>query len=399
MKYFFLGLLWSPISEYSIKKKLRKQIVYPSEKFQWSLIHGLDHVLNDPLTIINFLPVGSYPKYCSFLFLHSKEWSHSENAHDYEIGSINLPILKQLWRIISLRLKLNRLISKSREPITIFLYSMYLPFLLAIKGIHEDIKIVCIVTDLPEYYDLERVGSLRTILRYFNNRIIYNNLKRINGYVMLTKQMSKVLGVDNKPQIVIEGIIDPELHIRTYNEKKENAILYSGTLNYKYGIKEFLEAFRMIRNNSINLWICGAGEAENYIINASKTDPRIKYFGVLDWSELALLQQRARLLVNPRMNIGEYTKYSFPSKMMEYLASGTPVIAYKLDGIPEEYYRYVYWLEPGTKKDIASQIELLTAKSDEELIEFGRSARNFVLAEKNQDCQALKIIRAFKEKR
>ena len=261
MKYIFLGLLWSPESASLIKKKLRKQIVYPSEKFQWSLIHGLEHILNDPLTIINFLPVGSYPKYCSSLFLHTKEWSHSENSHDYEIGSINLPILKQIWRIISLRIKLKKLISETKEPIAIFLYSLYLPFLFAIKGIHKNIKIFCIVTDLPEYYDLERVSVLRTKLRYFNNRIIYNNIKRINGYVMLTKHMSKTLCVENRPQIVIEGIIDPELHKKTMNVKKDNAILYSGTLSYKYGIKEFLEAFKMIRNNSIQFWVCGAGEA------------------------------------------------------------------------------------------------------------------------------------------
>ena len=38
--------------------------------------------------------------------------------------------------------------------------------------------------------------------------------------------------------------------------------------------------------------------------------------------------------VNPRQNNEEFTKYSFPSKTMEYLASGVPVVAYKLDGIP-----------------------------------------------------------------
>jgi len=396
VKYFFLGLLWSPPSAYSINKKLRKQIIYPSEKFQWSLIHGLEHILNDPLTIVNFLPVGSYPKYCSSIFLHSKKWSHVENACDCEIGSINLPILKQLWRIIALRLKLSFLISKTNPPITIFLYSLYLPFLVAIRGLKKNIKIICIVTDLPEYYDLERVGILRKILRYVNSRIIYNNLNRINGYIMLTKHMSNVLGVENKPQIVIEGIIDPELHIKTCHEKKENAILYSGTLNYKYGIKDFLDSFRMLRNTSINLWICGAGEAKKYIVNASKIDPRIKYFGILNWSDLSLLQQRARFLINPRKNIGEYTKYSFPSKMMEYLASGTPVIAYKLDGIPEEYNPYVYWLVPGNKESIASQLELLIAKSNDELNEFGNAARNFVLAKKNQDVQALKIIEKFK---
>jgi len=208
--------------------------------------------------------------------------------------------------------------------------------------------------------------------------------------------MSNALGLENKPNLVIEGIIDTGLHLKMYEGKREKAILYSGTLNYKYGIKEILDSFMMIKNNSIEFWICGAGEAEKDIVNASKIDPRIKYFGILDWSKLAILQQRARFLINPRQNIGAYTKYSFPSKLMEYLASGTPVIAYKLDGIPEEYFPYIYWLEPGGRENIAMQLELLLVKGDEELIEFGNTARKFVLERKNQDVQASKIIEKFR---
>ena len=33
--------------------------------------------------------------------------------------------------------------------------------------------------------------------------------------------------------------------------------------------------------------------------------------------------------------------FSFPSKILEYLASGTRVAVSKLDGVPQEYYEYV----------------------------------------------------------
>ena len=50
---------------------------------------------------------------------------------------------------------------------------------------------------------------------------------------------------------------------------------------------------------------------------------------------------KATLLVNPRPTTEEFTIYSFPSKNMEYMASGTPLLTTKLPGMPEEYHQYV----------------------------------------------------------
>lgn len=35
-------------------------------------------------------------------------------------------------------------------------------------------------------------------------------------------------------------------------------------------------------------------------------------------------QSESEILVNPRNDNNEFTKYSFPSKVIEYLGSGTP---------------------------------------------------------------------------
>lgn len=55
-------------------------------------------------------------------------------------------------------------------------------------------------------------------------------------------------------------------------------------------------------------------------------DRRIQYLGSIPHDEILQLQRTASLLVNPRTPEGIYTKYSFPSKTMEYLASGTPTL-------------------------------------------------------------------------
>ena len=99
-----------------------------------------------------------------------------------------------------------------------------------------------------------------------------------------------------------------------------------GGLTKKYGVIELLNAFERLQDENCRLVICGSGDAENDIIEASNRDRRIIFKGLLPRKEVLSLQKSSTILVNQRSNNEEYTKYSFPSKIMEYLSSGTPVV-------------------------------------------------------------------------
>ena len=62
------------------------------------------------------------------------------------------------------------------------------------------------------------------------------------------------------------------------------------------------------------------------IIACSKKDNRIVFKGMVPNKIVVEDQLKATLLVNPRPSIGEFTRYSFPSKNMEYMVSGTPMV-------------------------------------------------------------------------
>jgi glycosyltransferase involved in cell wall biosynthesis len=196
---------------------------------------------------------------------------------------------------------------------------------------------------------------------------------------------------------VIEGAYNNEIaaNINCPYKQSEPYILYTGTLDQRYGICNLIDAFSSTGLN-YNLVICGNGnESEkNYIIEKGESDKRIKYLGSLSYQDILFLQQNASLLINPRNNKEEFTKYSFPSKTMEYLASGTPTLIYKLDGIPEEYYEYCYYIngEDDSIDTLANTIsEILTKSKDENKI-LGDRAKQFILKNKNGNAQALKII-------
>lgn len=95
-----------------------------------------------------------------------------------------------------------------------------------------------------------------------------------------------------------------------------------------------IDAFQQIKDPNYELRICGVGDSEDAIKAAAQKDERIHFWGKLPREQVLEWQSKATVLVNPRQNNEEFTKYSFPSKTMEYLSSGVPLVAYKLDGIP-----------------------------------------------------------------
>ncbi|MFP3359960.1 glycosyltransferase, partial [Planococcus sp. SIMBA_143] len=92
-------------------------------------------------------------------------------------------------------------------------------------------------------------------------------------------------------------------------------LLYSGGLAEKYGVVSLINAFERLPNSNYRLIICGSGEAEEEIINATKRDNRIIFKGLLPREEVLQMQKDSHVLVNPRPNNDEYTKFSFPSKI------------------------------------------------------------------------------------
>lgn len=250
------------------------------------------------------------------------------------------------------------------------------------------IPVVLIVTDLPEF---EGGGKL---LRKVNAKLF----EMADGFILLTKQMDERINKRNVPSIVLEGHVDSE-HIPSTTEKRTEyetgirEIVYAGSIKKIYGIQSLVEGFIEADIPDTKLVVYGDGDYRDELIQKSKEYPNIQYLGVKPNRDVVDRENRAALLVNPRPIEPEYTKYSFPSKNMEYMASGTPLMTTKLPGMPEEYYPYVYLLENESSKGISDLLKSIFGKSREERYSLGNRAREFVLNKKSNIVQANKIVR------
>jgi glycosyltransferase involved in cell wall biosynthesis len=198
----------------------------------------------------------------------------------------------------------------------------------------------------------------------------------------------------------MEGLVDIDMSAseNTLEAKSpEKIILYSGGIFEKYGVKKLIDAFMRLESDDVRLHIYGAGSMEKEMPDYMKQDSRLNYFGVIPNNELIQKQVQATLLVNPRSSVEEFTKYSFPSKNMEYMVSGTPMITTPLPGMPQEYYSYVYIFNDETVDGFERSLREVMAKSQKTLHEFGSCAKEYVMKNKNNKVQAKRLLSFFRD--
>ncbi len=260
------------------------------------------------------------------------------------------------------------------------------------------VKTVAIVTDIPSFmqgYNKEEKRGIKLLVGLMYTSLCSYVLKRYDTYVILTEQMNELVNPKDKPHIVIEGMVDFEMIGRPNllgNKHQEKVVIYAGALHEKYGVKKLIEAFMRVSADEARMWLFGSGELEREVRQYEKKDNRIKFFGVVPNQEVVEKEIKATLLVNPRPSSEEFTKYSFPSKNMEYMASGTPLLTTKLPGMPEEYHDYVYLFDDETVEGMAKTLERILSLPKEELHAKGAAAKEFVLREKNNIVQAKRIV-------
>ncbi len=251
---------------------------------------------------------------------------------------------------------------------------------------------VGIVTDLPGqfsgFHNLPRSQKINLAI-----------MQHSNSFLLLTEQMNEIVNPKKRPFIVLEGHADTAM-AQVDNDLAAKAdkkiCLYAGSLMKIYGIGDLVEGFIKANVPNTELHIYGSGNFEDELKRLGEHYDNVKYMGVAPNAEIVKAELAATLLVNPRPTNEEYTKYSFPSKNMEYMASGTPVLTTKLPGMPADHLPHVYLIEEETADGIAAVLGDLLTRDTAELHEKGKAAKAFILKEKNNVSQAKKLLQLIK---
>lgn len=395
MNIFYVASVCSKKKFEQLYKESKIKPQQQVQKFHHLFIKGLEQ-LEHQVQVMSALPLSRSSS--------SKRWSHKEkdlegNIDYHYLPFINFPVVKQLFIFIAGFFTCFKWSMQKENKVLIcdvLTITSSVPALLISKIF--GFKSVAIVTDLPSFmvnYSADKNRGLQSFVLKLYEKICNFFINKYDLYMILTEQMNEVVNRKMKPYIVIEGMVDSDMKdvINKLGEKREEKIIiYAGALYEKYGVKKLIEAFRDVKIQEARLWLYGAGELEEEIRKYETVDKRIKYFGVVPNIEVVEAERRATLLVNPRSSTEAFTKFSFPSKNMEYMVSGTPLLTTKLPGMKEEYYDYIYLLEDECIEGITEALHHILLKSKEELFFKGFQAKEFVLREKNNVIQAKKLM-------
>lgn len=393
MNLLYLSALSSKLTIEQLHQASGKDPGFAAQKFNRLVVQGLIQN-NSNVTVLSAAPVGRHNS--SKLIWHKRKEVEDEITYNY-LSFINLPGLRQICLTIGAFFRtLIWCLDKRKKECAIVCdvlnAGLCASAILACKL--TSTQIVGIMTDMPGLMVQFGSNQEQSLITKMATKLMMWSFGNYNKFVFLTEAMNEV-NRKNMPYIVMEGLSDSTMALRkkTIKDDGTRSIMYAGGLHERYGLKKLTDAFMAVPGDNLRLHLYGSGpfveELKNYYC---KKDKRISYMGVVSNDEIIKAELSSDLLVNPRPSNEEFTKYSFPSKNIEYMSSGTPLLTTKLPGMPPEYYPYVYLIENETIEGYTAAITRTLSIPGTELQLKGNEAKSFILENKNCYEQAKRIV-------
>lgn len=395
MRVLFLGGVFDESHIPEITKKTKTYIEYPANNFQKKILKGLSQ-LGVQTDVLSAPFLGAYPTaYRDVYFRGFDKTVNDESGYKY-VRFNNIWGIRNFSRARSLKKAIREFAGIDDDDKLIIVYTPHTPLIQAAnyaKQIDGRIKICLVIPDLPQYMNLsEKISPIYKVMKRIDIKSFQKESLGADSFVLLTEQMADAVGVNGRPYEVIEGIFDPPEVSNSKGDKKGKNIVYTGKLNRSFGVLELAKAFSEINDDSLRLVICGSGEDKDRIIEYAAKDKRIEYLGQVTPNKAAEVVDNAYVLVNPRKNDTEYTKYSFPSKIIDYLATGNPVVAYRLDGMPERYENFIHFVPDNSVESLRDTMIRVIGMPDEEKKKMSSDALRYLNEELSCKNAAKKII-------
>ncbi|RZG76953.1 glycosyltransferase [Acinetobacter sp. WCHAc060025] len=396
-KVYFLTSLFPKELEAEITLQSKGAIANANNTLQWNLYSGLK-LFHPNIFLLNFPNIGAYPTKYKKIFVSETNISLLDKTIGKSYSFFNLVFFKHYFKYLKIRSIVKNIFGSldENEKCIFYVYDLYPSFLRALyelKNIYSSKKIyICLI--VPDL--LGKTGSRETFLYNFvlnkDRTVVSNSLTIVDSFVLLSEQMKEQLPINGKKYTVVEGIYNDDLDLCERTEDSNLKILfYSGAMDERNGVLNLLKAFSNILDQDYRLVLCGDGPLKSDIMKFSEKDSRILYKGQLPRQQVLNIQIQSTLLINPRLPGQDFTKYSFPSKTMEYFASGVPTLMYKLEGVPEEYFEYNFYLTDPSIDTLKNKILEICENEPSILKDKALKARDFILTKKNARAQCEKI--------
>lgn len=252
-------------------------------------------------------------------------------------------------------------------------------------------KAFAIIADLP----VPGHGIIpSSVLRFVDFLVQVISIRWFDGLIVLTRVMSQDFA-PKVPSLNMEGAVDGLLMESIDDSQPEGTrhftLMYAGALNEFDGVLLLLDAFSRLEGDLYRLIIAGKGPLQARVEHQALEDPRISYMGFIPHQQVLQLYQHADILINPRPSHPLSTRYVFPSKLVEYLATGKLVITTATADVVQEYGNFVIILLDETPTGLAKLVSQVATMPQAERQAMGQDAKRYMLEHKTWLAQGRRI--------
>jgi glycosyltransferase involved in cell wall biosynthesis len=241
-----------------------------------------------------------------------------------------------------------------------------------------DVPWICIVADAPgpesgREYDahVRRIGHAA-------------------GRVYLSWGRSEEAG--GGPRIHLDGGVEG-LRSRVASEpgaQEPPVVLFTGAMNRWAGASLLVQAFERLQHPTAELWLCGPGS--NADVERATGNPRVRMLGLLDETTLQEVCGRATVFVNPRPTDLPENHSNFPSKVLEYLTYGKPVVSTWTAGLHPDFAAVLEVVEPSDPENLAAAMDAALHLTPAERDQRARRIEQFLVPGRLWHTQARRLL-------
>ena len=228
-------------------------------------------------------------------------------------------------------------------------------------------------------------------------KIFQQKLPQVNRCIAVSKDIrNKAIEfgvVENKIEVLQDGILTQYFLWDETIEKlrQPNVILFAGNLipvkNVLFLIDSFIELKKNEPVKKLKLKICGQGYQRQEMqdrISRAGLNSCVEFLGLLSGDQLAQEMQKATVLCLPSISEGS------PNVIAEAMACGTPVIAARVGGIPEQITsdEYGYLFESNNQLDFIKKLTMALTKTSWEA---KKISKNPIIISRNQNAYIIYV--------
>jgi glycosyltransferase involved in cell wall biosynthesis len=282
---------------------------------------------------------------------------------------------------------LRSIIKVSQDADLIFVHNTIAAVAFAILNKFLRKRFILDITDIhAEYLWVGNISIIEKLLRFILLKIEYNIIKSADTVIVVTeimKQRCIEKGIEeDKIRVICDGAEVDKFSTQKSNGANFN-LIHLGIVDKQHGVPLLIRAMRIVleRFPQVHLYIVGDGRDLSDVKSLAKKLQIYQnciFTGHIEYTKVKEILGRTGIGIIPRPN-NLANNLVVTLKLLEYWASGTAVVASRLNGISEiaEDEKDILFFEADNYRDIAAKIEFLLSNS-EELARLQRNGREKV---------------------